>query len=373
MEKLDCDVLVVGAGPAGLSAARAAAIKGLKVICIDKKKILGEPVKCAEGIGSYLFDYLPFSIPNKFIDFKIKGIILNSNGISIKKTGEFWSGFSLDRANFEKWLGKNAEDNGVLLKLETDLKAIYYNSRKVVKKAIFFNKKKRIEIYPKFVIAADGVHSKMLTLLDVYEPKYGKYAKVYSWEMNNLNLKFNKYEQIFFDDFTPKGYAYIFPKSDSVANIGVGGVYPTKNMSLYFKDFLKSDLVKNQVKNGVYISNKSKDAPFDNFLSNRYFGNVIAVGDAANDNLKPFVEGILPGIIIGDAVGKSITEKKFINPLKELFLESDKLLSTIYKLYSLDNSTKSNLLMCYLISGLISSNQISNLYKMPISELIKLA
>jgi len=35
---IECDVLVVGAGPAGSSAARAAAMGGAKTIFIDKKE-----------------------------------------------------------------------------------------------------------------------------------------------------------------------------------------------------------------------------------------------------------------------------------------------------------------------------------------------
>ena len=57
---IKCDVLVVGAGPAGSSAARAAAEAGASTICIDKKEEIGHPVQCAEGIGTYLFPLLPF-------------------------------------------------------------------------------------------------------------------------------------------------------------------------------------------------------------------------------------------------------------------------------------------------------------------------
>jgi len=57
---IECDVLVVGAGPAGSSAARAAAMNGAKTIFIDKKEEIGKPVQCAEGIGEDLFSYLPF-------------------------------------------------------------------------------------------------------------------------------------------------------------------------------------------------------------------------------------------------------------------------------------------------------------------------
>lgn len=46
---MKCDVLVVGAGPAGSSAARAAAEAGAKTIFIDKKNSLCHTNKKREG------------------------------------------------------------------------------------------------------------------------------------------------------------------------------------------------------------------------------------------------------------------------------------------------------------------------------------
>lgn len=45
--KLSCDVLVVGAGPAGSAAARAAAAAGADVIMLDRRRVLGQPARCA--------------------------------------------------------------------------------------------------------------------------------------------------------------------------------------------------------------------------------------------------------------------------------------------------------------------------------------
>ncbi|MBU2718962.1 FAD-binding protein, partial [Acidithiobacillus ferridurans] len=50
MNPLAIDVLVIGAGPAGAAAARAAAGKGLAVICVDRRAEVGVPVQCAEFV-----------------------------------------------------------------------------------------------------------------------------------------------------------------------------------------------------------------------------------------------------------------------------------------------------------------------------------
>ena len=48
------DLLVIGAGPAGTTAARAAAQDGMKVLVIDKKAAIGEPVQCAGYVPKFI-------------------------------------------------------------------------------------------------------------------------------------------------------------------------------------------------------------------------------------------------------------------------------------------------------------------------------
>ena len=44
------DVAIIGAGPAGSSTAFYAARTGLKVLIVDQRKTIGEPVQCGEFI-----------------------------------------------------------------------------------------------------------------------------------------------------------------------------------------------------------------------------------------------------------------------------------------------------------------------------------
>ena len=47
---INTDIVVVGAGPVGSTAAKHAALGGADVILIDKKAEIGAPKRCAEGV-----------------------------------------------------------------------------------------------------------------------------------------------------------------------------------------------------------------------------------------------------------------------------------------------------------------------------------
>ena len=51
-KKQKYDVIVVGAGPTGLTFARLAASDGLSVLLLDKKKKIGSPVRCGEAVAA---------------------------------------------------------------------------------------------------------------------------------------------------------------------------------------------------------------------------------------------------------------------------------------------------------------------------------
>ncbi|MFC1785422.1 NAD(P)-binding protein, partial [Candidatus Neomarinimicrobiota bacterium] len=48
--KKQYDIVIIGAGPAGSTFARIAAINGLSVLLLERKNRIGVPVRCGEGI-----------------------------------------------------------------------------------------------------------------------------------------------------------------------------------------------------------------------------------------------------------------------------------------------------------------------------------
>jgi digeranylgeranylglycerophospholipid reductase len=67
MESIETDVLVIGAGPAGSSAAKHAAKDGVEVTLIDKKSELGAPKRCGEGVSKEGLKKLGIELNSKWI------------------------------------------------------------------------------------------------------------------------------------------------------------------------------------------------------------------------------------------------------------------------------------------------------------------
>jgi digeranylgeranylglycerophospholipid reductase len=369
---LNCDVLVVGAGPAGSSAARAAVEAGAHTILIDKKKEIGVPVQCGEGIGSYLVPFLPFKIPEELLIWKLNEISLWADGITIARAGSLWTTYMVNRNDFDTWLAKIAENRGAQILTNTELVNLEVKDDYTVTEATVKTPEGEKEIKPRVVIAADGVDSTVLKLLGFKIDKKTTCGKVLSFEMKNLNLSKPNSFQIFLGDFAPGVYAYILPKSATTANVGSGTIMPEKKVKRCYDEFFELPQVKTQLKNGVVIGEKSGWAPIRYFTDKWAYGNVLLAGDAANQNIKPFVEGILPAIICGDIAGKIASD--FIHgkgslstypnrvraKLGTFFLESDQLIPLLYELGA-SSAIKVNLLRLGLFANIISMKQLERL------------
>jgi len=108
MERLKCDILVVGAGPAGSSAARTAASRGLEVLVVERRDTIGVPVQCAEFIPAPLLGEIDLAR-----DFVVQSVsemrtILPDGEITVMRS----PGFMIRRDLFDQSLARAAEEEG---------------------------------------------------------------------------------------------------------------------------------------------------------------------------------------------------------------------------------------------------------------------
>ncbi|MEM3555615.1 MAG: NAD(P)/FAD-dependent oxidoreductase [Candidatus Micrarchaeia archaeon] len=308
MEKYD--VIVVGGGPAGLSAAKTVAKRGRRVLCIEKKNEIGNPVRCGEAVSDYVLDRMPFEIPSEFLEWRIDGLSFKYDNIEVVKRGKEWSGYSIDRRKVEEWLAKNAEEAGVDLLTNTEVIDVFYKKGIGIKEVMVRKKCGKCRFRAEYFIAADGYPSLVLEKMGVCNKMSNGHLNVYSWELSNMNLSESNLEQFYFGGYIPNTFGYVFPKNENSANVGVASLSPNINLKKCFDKLIKNRWLKNQTKNSIRIVEKSKIAPFRDPKTRYNYDNLFVVGDAANQNIKPFVEGFIPAIICGTILGRIIGTDK---------------------------------------------------------------
>lgn len=167
MEKFDA--IVVGAGPAGLSAACTLADSGLNVIVIER----GDYPGAKNVMGGILYSEPTAQIfPEFWKEAPLERPITEENywfltGDSVTKFGhrnqkfaqEPYNAFSVFRAHFDKWMGQKLKEKGGLLICETVVEDIIEKEGKVV--GVRCGRAEG-DIYADVVIVAEGVNS-MLT------------------------------------------------------------------------------------------------------------------------------------------------------------------------------------------------------------------
>ena len=160
---MKCDVVVVGAGPAGSMAAKTAAKAGLDVVLLEKRQEIGDPVRCAEGVSKVGLKELVDPKP-EWIAADVKGAHIyapdgTKMAMSEDKAGAE-VGYVLERKVFDRALALDAAMEGAKVMLKT--RALGLLEKDGVPCGVSAQCiGEDIKIEAPLVIGADGVESKV--------------------------------------------------------------------------------------------------------------------------------------------------------------------------------------------------------------------
>lgn len=353
------DVIVVGAGPSGVSAAISLAKANKKVLLIERGDYAGAKNMYGGIMYSHaLNDIFPNFLneaPIERITKKHNYLILTENeAVGISYSDKLLNSdnnisFTAIRSKFDKWCVEEAQKAGVIYAPRTLVKNV------IVRNNFVIGVKTEIEeIYASIVIIADGANSllaKEIGLRKDIEPKDVALAvkEVYQLDKNTINDKFNlindkdgaMIECLGYPFNDVLGLSFVYTNSDSVS-IGIGITLDelAKN-SLKPYDYL--DQFKNHpeisplIKDGKMIEYSAHLIPEGGYkkIPKLYTNGAMVIGDAAMLINNINFEGTNLALVSGQLAAKAAivaldcndvsknTLKLYENYIKESFIYKD--------------------------------------------------
>ncbi len=309
---------------------------------IDRKREIGNPVRCAEGLGFPSFQLLGLSTESDFVMNKInRAVMFSPSGrkLDINVPYQEFSLYILDRSGFEKTLAHRLKNHNGEIQLGTAVTGFLKEDNKIIGL-----RTSQGDISAKIIIGADGVESRIARWCGL--SKRLKANEIFTCAQHDLvNLKDvdDHFEIHFGAKYAPSGYAWMFPKGDGEANLGLGVLASTKKRPTELLAKFKKDKAPRAKSLRMVAGCIPSTLP----LSQTVKDNVILVGDAARQTNAVsgggIANAIIAGKIAGEVAGKAISggkpnsyleeyesmwrgeiEKTLVKKLKQRrFLESD--------------------------------------------------
>lgn len=266
-------VVIVGAGPAGLSCALNLIGSGLSVLLIDKNEHPGRKV-CAGGMR--LADISRLNIPEHMVWVKSRQI------------------GTIDREDLYKCMIERIEPKSLCYHTSAKLTNFDYN-------AITINGTEKVEF--EYLVGADGSNSLVRKRVGLAN-RFSLYTFQYLIENFQINEIVIDRDPSLFSCW----YGWIFPHKHHAA-VGCGS----------HSDFIKPGILKEKFKNwtdrfGIDISASAyQSRPINCDYEGYRFGNIFLVGDAAGFADEYSGEGIHQALISGEEVAQMIRNPKHSN------------------------------------------------------------
>ena len=327
----DYDVAVVGAGPAGLVVAAYAARGGARVVLLERRAIIGEPLQCGELMPSnrqleLLCPGVPdidelFQTPESAIRRHYRQIrLIAPRGVAYAFDFE---GYTMDRPVHDQHLAKLACEAGAELRASTKVAHVTGNSLTLIPSTRRGWEGAREEQGPeaghaeagsispglptipgipeqgetlsaRVIIGADGPHSLVRQAAGLPRPRLS------ATRMALIEGDFPPTVDLHFGSVAPGGYAWVIPKAGG-ANIGVGIQSHLNRSGLGLRQIMEAF---EQRFDGEVTYRGGGMVPISGPLCRTVSGPYILVGDAAGHVMPSNGGGICTAMMAGRVAGQ---------------------------------------------------------------------
>jgi len=332
------DIIIVGAGPAGTSAALYASRLGLKTIILDKSSFPRDKI-CGDALSGKTVKYMrELDILDEVSKLKgatIKRITFGSPShkqfdihlSGPKNTGNIKEGYVIPREIFDNFLFKKAQDI-TEVRENFNVTDLLYDNNKIIGIKGTQNKQKQ-EIYAPIVLGCDGAKSTIARKLGFHTEDQDNTAIAIRCYYEGVKGLSDQIELHFVDEVLP-GYFWLFPAGDNIANIGLGlskkqAKKDPRKLTEILDEVTHSDYFKDRFSNAKQLENpKGWPLPLGRIKRPNHGDGFMLLGDAAG-LVDPFT---------GEGIGNAMASAKFAIEISEKAIKQNDFSKKMFSQYN---------------------------------------
>jgi digeranylgeranylglycerophospholipid reductase len=299
---VNCDTVIAGGGPAGLSAAEAIASRGFRVTLVEQNHEIGSPIRTSGG--SFVDELDALEIPAHLYHPLSRGRFLSpNNAVTFEYSPPRIC--VMDVRGVYQYLAARAIAAGATIRLGEQVSAPILQGDSVAGL-----RTRRGDIAARLTIDATGYRCVLLKQAGL-DPGFARFGVGAEYDLYAPHCDPDEAVLIVGDEVAPSGYAWVFPWGNHRVRVGVGVIHPDSRAN---PDDYLDRLVANCDRWGVDlhgaqpIEHHAGLIPSEHF-ARRFAGNgILGVGDAVGNASSLLGEGIRWAIEAGRMAGDAAVQ-----------------------------------------------------------------